>query len=246
MVGERKRLEALTVQTQQQYQPYANLPSQYSPPDRYTINVPPPPARGSSYEAANRSNNGGPNGYETANRSNSGVPNSYNDYRNTSSTARVPPEPPFKKSVKFNTQLETQINTYNEEQARGQSVSSYRSSASDPQSPISPGVNSQPLDKNSNAFVTPPQQNHIDQKYRTTETTPTVIGAQEVYRDPRSRINAQKDSHLAPPNKKGQEKMSFRDKMKFFAHEAGEDTPKYKPKASKTLRNIESQLHNGQ
>lgn len=248
VTDERKRLEVLTVQTQQQqqYQPYANLPSQYSPPDRYTINVPPPPTRGSSYEAANRSNGGGPNSYEAATRSNPSMVNSYNGYKSHSPAGRGPPEPAFKKSVKFNTQLETQINTYNEDQGRGNSVSSYRSSVSDQHSPSSPSINSPALDNNSNAFVSTPQQNHVDQKYCTTENTPTVIGAQEVYRDPRNRINAQKDFIVAQPYKKGQEKMSFKDKMKFFAAEAGEETPKYKPKASKTLRNIESQLHNGQ
>lgn len=100
------------------------------------------------------------------------------------------------------------------------------------------------LSQNDSVFNNSPQQNHVEAKYRTSENTPGVIGSQEIYRDPRNRIAAQKEAY----SKKGPgaERMSFRDKMKYFAAEAGENTPKEKPKASRTLRNIESQLHNGQ
>ena len=70
-----------------------------------------------------------------------------------------------------------------------------------------------------------------------------MIGSQEVYRDPRTRIEAK----MANKNKQNADRLSFRDKMKFFALEAGENTPKEKPKASTSQRRIESELlHNGQ
>ena len=73
-----------------------------------------------------------------------------------------------------------------------------------------------------------------------TGSTPGVVGAQEVYRDPRDRIAAQRGG-LAPKNPPGSaERMSFRDKMKMFAHEAGEHTPQEKPKISSAQRTIET------
>lgn len=74
--------------------------------------------------------------------------------------------------------------------------------------------------------------------------TPGVVGAQEVYLDPRDRIAAQKAAtgNASNPNA---ERMSFRDKMKMFAAEAGENTPKEKPKISRAQRQIES-IMNGQ
>nr|CAH7751362.1 unnamed protein product [Callosobruchus chinensis] len=72
--------------------------------------------------------------------------------------------------------------------------------------------------------------------------TPGVIGAQEVYRDPRARRLAeqaqQKDktrSEAVP------EKLSFKEKMKMFAMETGEpDTPKDKSKISRAQREIDN------
>lgn len=224
---ERQRLENAALQ--QSYQPYANLPSQY--PDQGPA-IPPPPQRGSSYDIATRSNNG-PSSYDMATRSNNGGPNSYN--------GRIIGEP-SKKSVKFDTQLETR-NTYSvasEDDSRHQSYRT-NSQSSDLGSPntMTPAGD--------NVVFSTPEQSLSPDRYRVSENTPTVIGAQEVYRDPRSRINAQKEAQGGGiGSKKATDRMSFREKMKFFATEAGEDTPKYKPKASKTLRNIENQLHNGQ
>ncbi|CAG9858483.1 unnamed protein product [Phyllotreta striolata] len=76
----------------------------------------------------------------------------------------------------------------------------------------------------------------------TSTATPGVIGAQEVYRDPRARRLAEqaqrKDQNLiaAVP-----EKLSFKEKMKMFAMETGEkETPKDKSKISRAQRDIDS------
>ncbi|CAG2121711.1 unnamed protein product, partial [Medioppia subpectinata] len=71
--------------------------------------------------------------------------------------------------------------------------------------------------------------------------TPGVIGAQEVYNDPRQRIEAARTAQNAgrqPPMKP--EKLSFAEKMRMFAMEAGsDDSPKTKSKISKAQREIE-------
>ncbi|XP_022089801.1 afadin-like isoform X2 [Acanthaster planci] len=64
--------------------------------------------------------------------------------------------------------------------------------------------------------------------------TPAVIGAQEVYRDPRERLLASKQANSEGP---AIEKMSFRDKMKMFT----EDSPVKKTKASKWEREFVAQ-----
>ena len=74
-------------------------------------------------------------------------------------------------------------------------------------------------------------------------STPGVVGAQEVYRDPRDRLNAlkgQSDAKHPSP-----ERISFRDKMKMFATEIGENTPKERTTISKAQREIEGQMTNG-
>lgn len=234
---EAQRLEALRLQNQPQgyNQQYANLPahSQYG--------APAPPVRGSSYDV------------HGANRQNERNPEIQNGFRNmNNSNFRNVPETVPKKSVSFNTQLETR-NTYSvgseSDRTPYTSQSSYRSSTSDQNEPQSPyGQPPTPEHAPDSVFDSTggtPQQNHVS--YKTTEITPTVVGSQEVYRDPRNRIMAQKEAQGGSTfsKKPVSDRMSFRDKMKFFAQEAGENTPKDKPKASKTLRNIESQLHNG-
>ncbi|XP_050067884.1 afadin isoform X4 [Anopheles maculipalpis] len=71
------------------------------------------------------------------------------------------------------------------------------------------------------------------------QATPGVIGAQEVYRDPRTRRLAeqqQKQKSEAVP-----EKLSFKEKMKMFALESGENnTPKDKLKISRAQRDIDA------
>lgn len=76
-----------------------------------------------------------------------------------------------------------------------------------------------------------------------TGDTPGVIGAQEVYRDPRQRMLAErmKSNQNQPANHIGPEKLSFKEKMKMFAMEAGQqETPKDKVKISKAQREIET------
>ena len=99
-----------------------------------------------------------------------------------------------------------------------------------------------PLTSGSNDVFTP----RTPDQYQPTSTfvsgdTPGVVGAQEVYRDPRDRIAAQR---LIPGNDNGVagERMSFRDKMKMFATEAGENTPSDKLKISRAQQRVEAQL----
>lgn len=50
--------------------------------------------------------------------------------------------------------------------------------------------------------------------------TPNVIGAQEVYRDPRERIKAEKMKNQPQKNIPGPEKLSLKEKMKLFEEES--------------------------
>ena len=70
--------------------------------------------------------------------------------------------------------------------------------------------------------------------------TPGVVGAQEHYPDPRDRMQSshQEIYYMTP------DRMTFGDKMRRFAAEAGEDTPLPKTKISRAQQRIE--VHNGQ
>ncbi|XP_022253021.1 afadin-like isoform X2 [Limulus polyphemus] len=72
--------------------------------------------------------------------------------------------------------------------------------------------------------------------------TPGVIGAQEVYRDPRQRIQAQRSrQQQAQPAKP--EKLSFQQKMKMFAVSEGQmEPPKERVQSSKAEREIEENI----
>ncbi|OAD57055.1 hypothetical protein WN48_02855, partial [Eufriesea mexicana] len=75
-----------------------------------------------------------------------------------------------------------------------------------------------------------------------TGSTPGVIGAQEVYKDPRQRRLAEKQKQQQS-SQVGQvpEKLSFKEKMKMFAMETGEDgTPRDKVKISRAQREIDN------
>ena len=85
---------------------------------------------------------------------------------------------------------------------------------------------------------TPP---HSSAQMLLTGDTPGVVGGQEVYRDPRERMLAEKSQGLRPPG--SGERMSFRDKMRMFASEAGENTPQDRSKISTAQRRIDAQLH---
>lgn len=69
--------------------------------------------------------------------------------------------------------------------------------------------------------------------------TPGVIGAQEVYRDPRTRrLAEQAQQKMQTPVP---EKLSFKEKMKMFAMETGESgTPRDKSKISRAQRDIDN------
>ena len=98
------------------------------------------------------------------------------------------------------------------------------------------------------------QQNNrsvvMDFEYESEEVneqqTPSVIGANEVYLDPRAKIQLKKQQQkmLEKESQEG-EKLSFKDKMKLFAKEVGETTPDVnnKIKVSKKQREIESKLN---
>lgn len=59
--------------------------------------------------------------------------------------------------------------------------------------------------------------------------TPGVIGAQEVYRDPRQRRLAEQAQQKTQTQTPVPEKLTFKEKMKMFAMETGEqETPKDK------------------
>ncbi|KOC65895.1 hypothetical protein WH47_12694, partial [Habropoda laboriosa] len=75
-----------------------------------------------------------------------------------------------------------------------------------------------------------------------TGSTPGVIGAQEVYKDPRQRRLAEKQKQQQN-SQVGHvpEKLSFKEKMKMFAMETGEDgTPRDKVKISRAQREIDN------
>jgi len=65
--------------------------------------------------------------------------------------------------------------------------------------------------------------------------TPGVVGAQELYPDPRERMRSshQQPYYMTP------DRMTFGDKMRRFAAEAGEDTPIPKAKISRAQQRIE-------
>ncbi|GAB0100153.1 afadin [Sergentomyia squamirostris] len=72
------------------------------------------------------------------------------------------------------------------------------------------------------------------------QQTPGVIGAQEVYRDPRTRRLAEQQKNQKI-NETVPEKLSFKEKMKMFALESGENqTPKDKLKISRAQRDIDA------
>lgn len=244
------------------YSQYANVsglpdPSAPQPQDPSSgPGAPPPPQRNSSYDSFNQHQ-------QRASFRNS---NSYQDPNSSTASASLPsalknwqqePVVPAKKSVSFNTQM----NTYKERTPQ-HSVSSYKSSTGSepggldvteqpPPVPQPPLEHQEVFDSNNLPSPPPPHPqppvNNIDSPqqngphYNSTKTTPNVIGAQEVYRDPRSRIAAERASSK-PGASAATDRMSFREKMKYFAQEAGEDSVKNKPRASKTLRNIESKL----
>lgn len=81
------------------------------------------------------------------------------------------------------------------------------------------------------------------QRQDSTPLTPGVVGAQESYLDPRERLAAAKlASALTTGSYMTPERMSFRDKMKRFASETGEEAPKDRPKISRAQQRLEADL----
>lgn len=79
---------------------------------------------------------------------------------------------------------------------------------------------------------------------KTTPTghTPSVIGTQEIYRDPRQRrLQQEQEKKMSTSRGPDGSKLSFQEKMKLFAQEVGENTPKEKAKISKAQREIEDE-----
>jgi afadin len=77
---------------------------------------------------------------------------------------------------------------------------------------------------------------------KSTGYTPSVIGAQEVYRDPRQKRLQKAEDEKAEKTKRDGAKLSFQEKMKLFAVEAGEKTPnRDKAKISRAQRELEDE-----
>ncbi|XP_035207092.1 afadin-like isoform X1 [Stegodyphus dumicola] len=104
------------------------------------------------------------------------------------------------------------------------------------------GGSSYTLDDINEVLATP----HNSQNLNTYNpgNTPGVIGTQEVYRDPRQRIEAERTQQVGTTKNPGPEKLTFKEKMKMFAQEVGEpETPKDKVKISRAQRDIETNLN---
>lgn len=190
--------------------------------------------------------------------------------RSSSSSALRPPEPPLgsKKSVSFDANLATEINesrrihsttsTSSENSMYAAGYPRHESMEYDQRgmnTPVTMTVTSGEADHFQRAYrppnnhlATPISGDNMD-PMRTPEntydprvlvgSTPGVVGAQEIYRDPRDRIAAQRGDHLSVKNT-GPERLSFKDKMKKFAHEIGESTPEDKQKISSAQQRLEN------
>jgi len=84
--------------------------------------------------------------------------------------------------------------------------------------------------------------NKLDFNSSSTGHTPSVIGTQEIYKDPRSRmLLEQQEKKLSAGKPPDGAKLSFKEKMKLFAQEVGENTPRDKAKISKAQREIDGE-----
>jgi len=114
-----------------------------------------------------------------------------------------------------------------------------------PSSPLSESENQESdlsNSQNNNSFTLQDIDEVLGSNSYVSGNTPGVIGAQEVYNDPRQRIEAERmKSNQNQRLHVGPEKLSFQEKMKMFAKEAGQqDSPKNKSKVSKAQREIET------
>ncbi|XP_025829526.1 afadin isoform X5 [Agrilus planipennis] len=119
------------------------------------------------------------------------------------------------------------------------------SSATVTTSPPKTLVIEEPIREDPNSFIRQAESmlasptTPVDSPHGLAQATPGVIGAQEVYRDPRTRRLAEQQAQCKPETVP--EKLSFKEKMKMFAMETGEaGTPKDKSKISRAQREIDN------
>lgn len=212
-------------------------PSEHErPPERPNStysNLPMPPQRHASYEFSNQ---------RISSSSSMGhVPQAYepplSNRSSSVSALRQLPETGGKKSVSFNSNLTTEIaesskrfvTTPTEVDAKPQFSSAVDGifAASMGSGNAYPGNQSpkRPEETREKNFVTSP-------------STPGVVGSQEIYRDPRERLMANKPRKVTPGTG-GPERLSFRDKQKMFASEIGENTPPDRVKTSRMQYQLE-------
>ena len=229
---------------------------------------PPPPERKSSYDVYKAQGN--------LSSAAAGLYDGQNTSRTNSLQQQAPPPlpkslPPYedplsntpKKSVSFHSDLATEIHYQRRftESLSSDTGSFPPNSPSTPQSPFPPSQQqaqpqaqpqTQPHQQPTGGQRTP--DNPAGAALFVTGDTPGVVGAQEVYRDPRERMLAAKQQQngsgaaggtaggfggLTPTST---DRLSFRDKMKLFAAEIGESTPEDRSKASRAQQRIEAQL----
>ncbi|XP_024887914.1 uncharacterized protein LOC112464887 isoform X3 [Temnothorax curvispinosus] len=192
-----------------------NGPNVSMPSQNNVNDAPPPPERGSSYAVMSQ---------QSALRSNG------------STTSNLPPtsqQPASMKRVSFH-------------DSNANSESMLRNVSSGTSNP--PSISMDTIREDPNNFINDAENLLASPKTPEgsgtsfTGATPGVIGAQEVYKDPRQKRLAEKQKQQqnsqigAVP-----EKLSFKEKMKMFAMETGEDgTPRDKVKISRAQREIDN------
>lgn len=72
--------------------------------------------------------------------------------------------------------------------------------------------------------------------------SPSIVGAQEVYRDPRNRRIMDSSSYVATHSSLDGSKLGFGDKMRFFARGIGESTPPTRITTSSAQRIIQDDM----
>ena len=238
--------------------------NQQTPPSMYG---PPPPQRNSSYEVANQHGGFGARAASSPNIPNEGEPTMINGRTPTGNSSLRMNESlssSAKKSVSFDANLATEINENYRAYASTSSDGSRDYRGSDSTSPgfqYGSGMSEQPQYFQRGSYGSQPTTPTTPQDVFAPRTpdnppqepphlvvgsTPGVVGAQEVYRDPRDRIAAQR-AEQKNTSSPVPERLSFRDKMRMFAAEAGENTPKDRAKISFAQRRIETSLNqNGQ
>ncbi|KAK7595248.1 hypothetical protein V9T40_013073 [Parthenolecanium corni] len=182
----------------------------------YTHNAPPPPERGSSFAVMSQTYRTTPVAVSVS--AASSTPSHKHDasLATTSSSA--------KKAVSF-------------QEATREILSS---------SPPPPPPPAEKVLEDPNRFISEAESMLASPKSPDTQfvsATPGVIGTQEVYKDPRQRRLAEQQHQKLLSNKivPVPEKLTFKEKMKMFAMETGEEgTPKDKVKISRAQRDIDN------